>query len=234
MQRFQRGLIRIVKGPTGGFLASLGIAAILGGVALASPAPPIAAVGSHPAVVVAAAPLGGDAPSASAASAVASGGVRTEDDPSGRGLAVDPVAGGNRPGDSGAAGPASHGEGPGRGEGGSPAGNGSSGGTRSGVSPAQGDARNDPSMSQGHQGHHGGGSGSDGKQGNDPSGHDQKPTPGPGTKPNEHDDGGGNGAKGSGGDGSGDKGSGDKGSGDSSGGKHAGKTSDEGAGKTSH
>ena len=100
MQRFRRGLIRIVKGPTGGFLASLGIAAILGGVALASPAPPIAAVGSHPTVVVAAAPLGADG-SGTAAASVASGGVRTEDDPSGRGPAV-PATGDSGPGYPGA------------------------------------------------------------------------------------------------------------------------------------
>lgn len=117
MQRFQRGLIRIIKGPTGGFLASLGIAAILGGVALASPAPPIPTEGGHPTGVVAAAPLGGNPTGASAALPIASGGVHTDDDPSGRGSAVAPGKGGTVPGDPNTGGPS--------------AGNGSSGGTRS-------------------------------------------------------------------------------------------------------
>jgi hypothetical protein len=214
MQRFQRGLIRIVKGPTGGFLASLGIAAILGGVALASPAPPIAAVGSHPMVVVAAAPLGADGSGTATAPSVASGGVRTEDDPSGRGPAV-PGTGGSGSAD----GSASHVEGPpAGGPGGPPAGSGPSGGTRSaGPSPAHGGARDDPPSSQApaHDGHHGGGSGSNGNDGNGASEHDQKPDTGPGTNPNGHDhDGGKGGDIGSGG--TGDKGSSGTGSGSTS------------------
>jgi hypothetical protein len=37
MRRLQQELIRIVKGPTGGLLMSLGLAALLGGVAMAAP-----------------------------------------------------------------------------------------------------------------------------------------------------------------------------------------------------
>ena len=190
-------------------------------------------------MVVAAAPLGGDAPSASAASAVASGGVRTEDDPSGRGLAVDPVAGGNRPGYPGADGSASHVEGP-RGWPEGP-----SGGTRSAgprqrtealaTTPVEPGARAD--------GHHGGGSGSSGNDGDGPSEHDQKPDAGPGTNPNGHDhDGGkggdtgsgGTGDKGSSGTGSGGTGSGDGSGRDGSDGKSSGDPSGKGSGSTSH
>jgi hypothetical protein len=239
MQRFQRGLLRIVKGPTGGFLASLGIAAILGGVALASPAPPIAAVGRHPPVVVAA-PLGGDAPDVSAAAPAASGGVRTEDDPSGRGPAIDPATGGSGPGHvGGPGGPASPGEGSSPGSPGGPSvGNGSQGGTRSaGASPAHGNAHQNPPPNQtaAHEGHHGQGSGSNGNEGNGPSGHGQKPTTGSGGKPDGHHAGGGKGSNGGTGSGSGGKGSGGKGSGGKGSGPNgSAKPGGKGAGSTSH
>jgi hypothetical protein len=56
MPHFQRSLIRIVKGPAGGFVASLGVAAVLGGVALATPSQPIADLASHRPDLIAAAP----------------------------------------------------------------------------------------------------------------------------------------------------------------------------------
>jgi hypothetical protein len=135
MQRLGSTLIRIVKGPTGGFLASLGIAAVLGGVALASPAPPIASVADHQTEVIAAAPLGADPTSNTALAlqvSTATGGVQTEADPSGRGAPVDPTEHGHQP-------PSSP-NGPGRAGGGT-----SSGGVRSaGAAPAHQDARDDP------------------------------------------------------------------------------------------
>jgi hypothetical protein len=207
-------LIGIIKGPVGGFLASLGIAAILGGVALAAPAPPPAAVGSHPVTVVAAAPLGGEDPGAPAMTPIASGGVRTEDDPSGRGHAVGPGIDGSGPGHPG----------------------GPSVGTRSaGVSSPHGDAREDPPSSRApaHDGHRGGGLGSDGNGGST-SGDDQRPTKGPATGPNGYQDGGGNDGNRGPGTGSGDKGSGDQRSGEASDDTGAGKPSDAGSGSTSH
>jgi hypothetical protein len=60
VQQIQRGFIRILKGPTGGLLASLALAAFLGGVALAAPGmtpTPLAEAGRHEGTDVAA---GGD------------------------------------------------------------------------------------------------------------------------------------------------------------------------------
>jgi hypothetical protein len=106
MQRLQRSLIRIIKGPTGGFLASLGIAAVLGGVALASPAPPIASVPDHHPDMITAAPFA-SYPTSNGADASSvptpSGGVLTAADPSGRGPALDPPSTGQRSGVSASA-----------------------------------------------------------------------------------------------------------------------------------
>jgi len=73
MQRLGRSFIRIVKGPTGGFLASLGIAA-----AQLNPDPT------------------SDATLASRNPAT-SGGQHTEADPTGRGAPVDPTESGHQP-----------------------------------------------------------------------------------------------------------------------------------------
>ncbi|HEX3298732.1 MAG TPA: hypothetical protein VHW68_01305 [Actinomycetota bacterium] len=141
MQRLQRSLIRIVKGPTGGFLASLGIAAVLGGVALATPAPPIASVPDHHPDVIAADPFG-SYPTSNvvyvSSGPTPSGGVQTAADPTGRGPVLDP------PGD--------HGSGNSRGASGS-AGGGSAGGLRSaGATPAHHDGRDDPPGARVHHG----------------------------------------------------------------------------------
>ena len=47
MQRLQRGFFRILKGPTGGLMASLALAAFLGGVAIAAPGAGPTAAGRH-------------------------------------------------------------------------------------------------------------------------------------------------------------------------------------------
>src|ERR1044071_3809387 len=86
---FQRSLIRIVKGPAGGFLASLGIAAVLGGVALATPSQPIADLASHRPDVIAAAPLGSDPLPVGTGTVVSTGGLQTDADPPGRAPALD-------------------------------------------------------------------------------------------------------------------------------------------------
>src|SRR4051794_41938713 len=87
MQRVQHPLIRIIKGPTGGFLASLGIAAVLGGVALATPAPPVAAVTDHHPDVISAGPLGAPIP-LSAGDLVGGRGVGTHTPPTRTGGAI--------------------------------------------------------------------------------------------------------------------------------------------------
>lgn len=217
MQRLQDSLIRIIKGPTGGFLASLGIAAVLGGVALASPAPPIADVTGHHVEVVAADPLGSYPTSSGVvASGVATvtGGVQTDADPTGRGPALDPAQ--NRPGPNTTNGSGSAG-----------------GGVRSaGLTPAHQDARDDPnpdgSTNEGphHEGSAGGpgsgsGSGSGGRQHDPGSGQNGQGSAshqgGKGTGSNsgsggngsgERGDGGGSGNGGSGADGAGSGGSG--------------------------
>jgi hypothetical protein len=205
MQRLGSTLIRIVKGPTGGFLASLGIAAVLGGVALASPAPPIAAVMDPQTEVIAAAPLGADATSNTALAlqvSTATGGVQTEADPSGRGAPVDPTEHGHQP-------PLSPND-PGRAGGGT-----SSGGVRSaGAAPAHQDARDDPpprggsGHDQGQDKQHLGSGPGDGSQGSNAGQGD----PGSGGQ-SGYKDSGGSGSGGSGGAGSGGSGSGGSGSG---------------------
>ena len=71
-------------------MASLGIAAILGGVALATPAPPIAAVADHHPDVIAAGPLGNDPMPVGEGVFVPTGGLHTDADPvvSGRKLVI--------------------------------------------------------------------------------------------------------------------------------------------------
>lgn len=220
MQRLQRSLIRIVKGPTGGFLASLGIAAVLGGVALATPSPPIAAVTAHHSDVIVAAPLGSSpTPTRAAASAVAtpSGGVQTDADPTGRGPAMGPIEhvhGSPQP---------SNGNGRRSSDGGD-----SPGGMRSaGASPAHQDARDDPPAAGGpaHKHHGSGGNHGDGQHGS-----------GSGSGSGEHDGDKGSGSEsgsgsGSGGPGSGDSGgSGSAGSGNSGSGGSGSGSGDRGAG----
>src|SRR4051794_41672873 len=87
MQRVQHPLIRIIKGPTGGFLASLGIAAVLGGVALATPAPPVAAVTDHHPDVISAVPLGTPIP-VSAGNLVGARGIHNHPPPNRPGAPV--------------------------------------------------------------------------------------------------------------------------------------------------
>jgi hypothetical protein len=211
MQRLQRSLSRIVKGPTGGFLASLGIAAVLGGVALATPAPPIASVTAHHPDVIVVGPLGSYPTSAgSVVSGMPSpsGGVHSDADPTGRGPATEP-----------------HGAPPGQGnDDGSAGGGRSSGGIRSaGVTPAHQDARDDPPAAgrPGQHGsgnrpstgtHHGSGSGNgDGEHG-DGSGQ--------GSGEQQGDDGSGSSSNGSGSGNGGGSGSGDPGSGGSASGSN--------------
>ena len=196
MQRLHDSLIRIVKGPTGGFLASLGIAAVLGGVALASPAPPIADVTGHPAEVVAADPLGSyPASSAVVASGVptVTGGVQTDADPTGRGPALDPTQ----------YGPAASGSNTAHGSG-------SAGGVRSaGLTPAHQDARDDPA---GGSAHH---QGSGRPHGSGPGiGQPGQGDQGSGGQQGDGGTGSGSGNSGSGGAGSGGSGTGRTGSGD--------------------
>lgn len=142
MQRVQRTLIRIVKGPTGGFLASLGIAAVLGGVALATPAPPIASVPDHHPDAIAADPFGSYPTSNGvvvSSVATSSGGMRTDADPTGRGPVFDPPANG-----SGGA----------HGRPGSAGGSSSSGLRSAGATPAHHDARDDPPVPRSDRGQH--------------------------------------------------------------------------------
>jgi hypothetical protein len=206
MQRVQHGLIRIVRGPTGGFLASLGIAALLGGVALATPAPPIATVTDHRPDVIVAAPLdsyptsSGEVMSAPSPSA----GVHTDADPTGRGPGIH--AGRNGQGPSNGAR-----SGVGR----------ASGGLRSaGATPAHQDARDDPPATghsrryQHRHGDHGSGAG-EGHQGSGSGGH--------------HGDDGHHGGSGSGGSGPGSSG-GAVGSGGSGGGSGSGGSGNGGSG----
>jgi hypothetical protein len=47
MRELHRGLIRILKGPTGGLLTSLALAAFLGGVAIAAPGPSLGPASEH-------------------------------------------------------------------------------------------------------------------------------------------------------------------------------------------
>ena len=47
MRELHRGLIRILKGPTGGLLTSLALAAVLGGVAIAAPGPSLGPASEH-------------------------------------------------------------------------------------------------------------------------------------------------------------------------------------------
>ena len=232
MQRLRHGLIRIVKGPTGGFLASLGIAAVLGGVALATPAPPVADVTGHHGDVVAAAPLGSYPTSDGAVVSgdpTVTGGVQTDADPTGRGPALDPTAGGpNTP--NGGLGP----------------GDGSSGGVRSaGLAPAHQDARDDPTTTggstregHGHQGSGSGqGSGGNGYQGSGSGsgdGHGSGSGQGSGGHQRHKGTGSGSGGSGSGGSGSGGNGSGNRGDdgGSDSDGRGAGGSGSGGSGST--
>jgi hypothetical protein len=216
MQRLQHGLIRIVKGPTGGFLASLGIAAVLGGVALATPAPPVADVPGHHGEVVAAAPLGSSPTwggSVVSGDPTETGGVQTDADPTGPRQMLDPTA-------NGPASPASNTPN-GAGSGG---GDGSSGGAGSGgLAPAHQDARDGPSASgstrqgHGHQGSGGqqrsGGTGDGSRGSGSGSGVGQGSGSGPGSGGHQGQKGTGSGSGGSGSSGSGSGGSGSGGSG---------------------
>jgi|1186.fasta_scaffold00301_2 hypothetical protein len=207
MQRVQHTLIRIIKGPTGGFLASLGIAAVLGGVALATPAPPVAAVTDHHPDVISAVPLGTPIP-VSAGTLVATGGMHTDADPTGRGSAIH-------------GGPSSNGVtsdgGPGAGR------NETFGGAHrsAGASPAHQDARDDPTP-HGQHPHRPGDHASGGNQ--SPGAH-----PGPGAGDGDGHSGGGSGSSTGAGDG-------DHGSGGQSGGEgehgSGGQSSGEGEGSS--
>jgi hypothetical protein len=59
MRELHRRLIRIMKGPTGGLLTSLALAAFLGGVALAAPGPSLEPASEHHGDVAAGAPVEG-------------------------------------------------------------------------------------------------------------------------------------------------------------------------------
>jgi hypothetical protein len=221
MQRFQRSLIRIVKGPAGGFVASLGIAAVLGGVALASPSQPIADLAAHHPDVIAAAPLGTDPMPVGTGMVIPRGGLQSDADPTGRGPSIhDPASGSEASSGHGPSDPATHGGQPANGL----AGENASGGATHGHQ----DVRDDPTPGgqhasgghghQGGQGHAGdpqrppvggsnsGSGGSGGQPSNGPSGGSQEhhgPSGGSGS---------GSGARGEGGTGSNGEGGGSSGS----------------------